>query len=215
MSKQESSCKPCEEGGGHSYHHGDLHSALIDETARMVAEGGTQSVTIRELAKRLEVSRNAPYRHFGDKTELLCAVAEVKLHEFAAILEAARHHPGDRPLQQLHKMGLAYLQFAQENGAIYKMMFSDPLISENKTESLQLAGDNAFGVLLQLLGDCQQQGAINNEPLELQGMFVWSTMHGLSSLLLDIHIHCLPIEDQQQMVESTLEMIQRGLGAEA
>ena len=194
------------------YHHGDLRSALVSETAKIVAARGRQSVTIRELAKRLGVSRNAPYRHFTDKNELLCAVAEVAFYEFASVLEEARKHPGDTALQQLHKMGIAYLEFSQANGAIYKLMFSDPLISENRTPSLQQASDVVFGALLEMLKYCQQQGAINRQPEELQGMFVWSTIHGLSSILLDTNDQ--KIADKQQKVDSTLEMLLRGLGAD-
>ena len=197
---------------GLSYHHGDLRSALVSETAKMVAAEGGQNVTIRELAKRLGVSRNAPYNHFTDKNELLCAVAEVKFYEFATILKEARHHSGDTALQQLHKMGTAYLEFSQANGAIYKLMFSDPLISESKPPSLQQAGEAAFGVLLEMLKYCQQQGVINRQPVELQGMFVWSTIHGLSSILLDRNDQ--KIADKQQKVTFTLEMISRGLGAD-
>lgn len=193
------------------YHHGDLRSALVSETAKIVAAEGRQSVTIRELAKRLGVSRNAPYRHFTDKNELLCAVAEVAFYEFANVLKEARNHSGDTALQQLYKMGIAYLEFSQANGAIYKLMFNDPLISENKTPSLQQASDATFGVLLEMLKYCQQQGVINRQSEELQAMFVWSSIHGLSSILLDTNDQ--KVANKQQKVASTLEMVLRGLGA--
>jgi hypothetical protein len=109
-------------------------------------------------------------------------------------------------------MGIAYLEFSQTNGAIYKLMFSDTLISENRTPSLQQASDAAFGILLEMLKYCQQQGVINQEPEELQGMFVWSTIHGLSSILLDTNDQ--KVADKQEKVTSTLEMVLRGLGAD-
>jgi AcrR family transcriptional regulator len=53
-----------------AYHHGDLRAALLEEAADMIAEAGAASVTMREIGRRLGVSRAAPYRHFVDKTAL-------------------------------------------------------------------------------------------------------------------------------------------------
>lgn len=178
----------------------------------MIVEGGVQSVSIRELAKRADVSRNAPYRHFKDKKELLSAVAEVLFRRFSALLvEVREQNSAADLLVQLEKMGEVYLSFAVENSELYKLMFSEPTIADGKTESLKEAADLSFAVLIDGLASCQEAGLINKDPLELQGMFVWSSLHGLASILIDIQ--CLPVEDLQEMIHSSLIMIRRGIGA--
>ena len=42
-----------------AYHHGDLRAALLAEAAAMIDEEGTSSVTMREIGRRLGVSRSA------------------------------------------------------------------------------------------------------------------------------------------------------------
>ena len=63
------------------YHHGALRQALVDMVLTMVAErGDAAELTLREVARRVGVSHNAPYRHFEDKDALLAAVATEGFH---------------------------------------------------------------------------------------------------------------------------------------
>ena len=73
---------------GSAYHHGDLRAALLAEAAAMIDEGGTSSVTMRAIGRRLGVSRSAPYRHFADKSALLVAVAAAGFDRLRDRLEA-------------------------------------------------------------------------------------------------------------------------------
>ena len=59
-----------------NYHHGDLQQRLLDEATLMIEESGIEGLSLRKLALRAGVSRTAPYHHFKDKNELLCAIAE-------------------------------------------------------------------------------------------------------------------------------------------
>jgi AcrR family transcriptional regulator len=53
------------------YHHGNLKQELIDTALEMIEKEGPESITMRELAKRLDTSRTAPYRHYDSKEALL------------------------------------------------------------------------------------------------------------------------------------------------
>ena len=55
---------------------GGLRRDLIDAARELVEASGTQGLSLREIARRTDVSHSAPYRHFADKEELLAAVAE-------------------------------------------------------------------------------------------------------------------------------------------
>ena len=58
-----------------SYHHGDLRQALLRAAKQLIAEAGIENLSLRKLAERAGVSRTAPYHHFSDKNDLLCAIA--------------------------------------------------------------------------------------------------------------------------------------------
>ncbi len=57
------------------YHHGHLKQTLLNAALALISEVGPQAFTLREVARRADVSHNAPYRHFRDKDELLAVVA--------------------------------------------------------------------------------------------------------------------------------------------
>jgi AcrR family transcriptional regulator len=45
------------------YHHGGLAEALKQAVLELIAEGGIESVTMAEAARRAGVSSGAPYHH--------------------------------------------------------------------------------------------------------------------------------------------------------
>jgi len=59
-----------------NYHHGDLRSTLINAANVLLKEMGIEGLSLRKLADKVGVSRTAPYHHFKDKNQLLCAIAE-------------------------------------------------------------------------------------------------------------------------------------------
>ena len=66
-----------------TYHHGDLRRALVTTALELVRAGGPDAVTIREVARRVEVSPAAIYRHFPDREALVAEVARVARGDLA------------------------------------------------------------------------------------------------------------------------------------
>ena len=59
---------------GSKYHHGNLKRVLLDQALALIEEKGSYDFTMRELARRAEVTHGAPYRHFADKSTLLAGI---------------------------------------------------------------------------------------------------------------------------------------------
>ena len=57
------------------YHHGNLKENLIQQAVLACEESGWENISLRNLAKQLNVSQTAPYRHFETKEDLLAEVA--------------------------------------------------------------------------------------------------------------------------------------------
>src|SRR6266545_2647250 len=56
-----------------AYHHGDLRRALLAAAVAAIEERGPAAISLRDLARRANVSHAAPAHHFGDKAGLLAA----------------------------------------------------------------------------------------------------------------------------------------------
>jgi AcrR family transcriptional regulator len=156
------------------YRHGDLRHALTVAARRMLEERGPEAVSLRELARAVNVSHNAPYRHFRDRSSLFAAVAEAGFAEFADALRKidTALPPGER----LTEMGVAYVMFAVANPQTFKLMFGAHRESEAQSDAERLS----FALLTQ-----QVDRTVKIERVKAYVMASWALVHGLAHLLLD------------------------------
>ena len=94
------------------YHHGALHSALVEASIALAREGGPDRVILREAARAAGVSHSAAYRHFADRDALLAEVSRFARHELAAEMRRRVNRTKD-PRQRLQAVGMAYVDFAE------------------------------------------------------------------------------------------------------
>src|SRR5207248_9133955 len=97
--------------GKKGYHHGSLHSALIEASVALAREGGPDRVILREAARAAGVSHSAAYRHFSDREALLTEVSRSARGELAARMRLGVDRATD-PLDRLAAVGSAYVGFA-------------------------------------------------------------------------------------------------------
>lgn len=165
------------------YHHGDLRQALLEASLALISEEGFGALSLREVARRAGVTHAAPYRHFADKEALLAAVAEQGFVTMTARMKE-RMARETTPEGRLIACGVAYVLFAMEHSAHFRVMFGPHF-----TQPLHLGaseGDtDAFGLLVAAITECQRAGAVGKGvPREL-ALTCWSLVHGLASLLVD------------------------------
>lgn len=196
-----------------SYHHGDLRNALIRSGLEILASEGVQSLSLRNVARKAEVSQAAPYRHFKDKDALLAAIAEQGFIRLGECLEAVEEHYAEDARSLFFQSGLAYIKFAQTNPEYMRIMFRDRNPEAGVTfPALQEVADEAFGFLINVVEFCQHEGlARPGHPLTM-AITAWATLHGLAILLID---NCISPEvfdgtDEKTLILDSLDMILRG-----
>jgi AcrR family transcriptional regulator len=167
-----------------SYHHGDLRRSLLDEAALLIREEGEAGLSMRRLAARAGVSRTAPYHHFKDKQDLLCAIAEEGFNRYLSVLSLDGSELSEQKLRQFVR---AYLDFALDNVEYYDLMFGSHLWKTGQiTESLKTEAHGSFRFYLEQVRSWQDQGLINSKLDVLRYAQVsWSTLHGMCRLLID------------------------------
>jgi AcrR family transcriptional regulator len=159
------------------YHHGDLRAALVTAAAELVACCGAGVVSLREVARIVGVSHNAPYRHFPTREALLAAVAA---HGFELLFEAMQASSREAdPAEHLQACGQTYIAFALKNRGIYQLMFSDE-IKKSDHPDLRAIAERAFNALQGQIADLHphlDEGAAT--------VTAWALFHGLAHLILD------------------------------
>jgi AcrR family transcriptional regulator len=159
-----------------TYHHGDLAAALVQAAMELLEESGEAELSLRAVARRAGVSPAAPYRHYADREALVSAVATVGYRELAEQLAAA--HPSPSTPEQLASVAIAYVQFALERPALFRIMFSEPCDRDNDERVAATAAVTAY------VRSIVERTFPNADP-DAMATAVWALVHGLAFLYLD------------------------------
>lgn len=171
-----------------NYHHGDLYQSLLLAATEMIAEGGTENLSMRKLADRVGVSRTAPYHHFKDKNALLCAIAEQGFERVEKHLNEVQDRERSETLaivftQYVH----TYIELAYQHREEYDLMFGrDIWRNGTPTESLKNRSRQHFKSWLNWIERLCDKKVIRAGDSTLRTAQVyWATLHGLCRLLND------------------------------
>ena len=161
----------------------DVREACLVEAFRIIEESGVEKLSLRDVARRVGVSHQAPYKHFPSRDHILAEIVARCFDEFAVFL--GDRPPSDRPHDDLGAMGLLYLEYAERHPLKYRLMFNTPLPDPRQHPRMMQNAHHAFGILRDRLQGMplRQAEPRSARSADLDAMFVWSTLHGLSSIL--------------------------------
>lgn len=165
-----------------SYHHKDLYNALLKAGIAFLKQKGLHQLSLRKLASQVDVSHNAPYRHFTDKDELLSAIAEYGFNQLTRAMQKAMKPFESDAKQALRASGEAYIHFAIKNPELLELMFGGVIPSNKKSSSHRQAADQSFGVLMAAIEAGKAQKQFRDVATESLALTAWSSVHGLAIL---------------------------------
>jgi len=168
--------------GRKPYHHGNLREALLEAAIRLIAEVGSTAFTLREVARRADVSHNAPYRHFQDKDDLIAAVATQGYRELTEAMMLAAENQRNA-LNRLKHAGLAYVTFALRRPEHFAVMFDAPF-TKNEHPHAARASEQAFSTLVNFVKNCQEDGSLPSGDSLRMALLAWSIVHGIAKLAI-------------------------------
>ena len=158
------------------YHHGNLRAALVGAAMELLEESGATALSLRAVARRAGVSPAAPYRHYADREALVSAIAAVGYRELAERLAAA--HPSPSTPEQLASVAIAYVQFALERPALFRIMFGEPC---DRNDDERVAATAAVSAYVRSIA----QRTFPRADAEALATAIWALVHGLAFLYLD------------------------------
>ncbi len=186
---------------------GDLKEDCIDAAREFIATRGVEQLSLRDVARQLGVSHQAPYKHYPSKDHLLAEVMRRCFEEFAQFLDA-REQSSD-PLEDLHRLGLQYQVFAERHPVEYRLMFGTPWPQHAEQTNLVKDATHAFDVLRTVLTRLYGTSDDRKKLIDSQAMFIWVNMHGLASIRGSIVTRHLGLADDvsHQLTEHVMTMI--------
>jgi AcrR family transcriptional regulator len=186
------------------YHHGDLKRSLIAAGLVLLEEKGASALGLREIARLVGVSAAAPYRHFADRKALLEAVAAEGFRSFSGAM--ARAAEGMAEAEQLAAMAFAYVRFALDQPALFRLMFSAEL-HPYRDPDLKEQAEAAYATIA--VAAAREDKSAPGE----MAVTCWSFVHGLAMLVLEEQILGVSAGNADALVRVLTERFVRDIRA--
>lgn len=191
----------------------ELKEACVRAAREVIAEQGVERLSLRDVARRLGVSHQAPYKHFPSRDHLLAEVIRRCFEGFARFLDTRARH--DDPEADLEALGRRYLAFARAHPLEYRLMFGTPWPEPAVHRGLVRDAVHALDVLRGVLRRLHGEGAAQRTAVDLDAMYVWATMHGVASITQSDVMDQLELapRTEAQFPEHVMRMIAVAMGA--
>jgi AcrR family transcriptional regulator len=162
-----------------------LRGEILSAAAELLeANGNEAAVTLRAIAREVGITAPAIYGHFPDRQAILDTVVA---DACAALIARMRTAQGETPRERLFASCDAYVAFAADQPARYRVLFERfrPSAHGEARAALTmdtLTGGDAFGMLVASIGDCIASGDSEAAEPHAPALAVWVAIHGYASL---------------------------------
>ena len=160
-------------------------AALLRAAAGLLEDRGMAAVTLRAVGERAGVSRQAPYKHFADKEELLSVVAAGYFDHVGVEMAEAADAAGNA-FGRLEAMAEAYVGFALESPHRCRLMFG-PEVKGSPYPVVHEAAGAVYGRFVGIVAECQEAGELPEEDPTRLAALMYATAHGAVDLALSGH----------------------------
>jgi AcrR family transcriptional regulator len=149
--------------------------AILGAAESLLASGGAEGLSIRELCARAGVTPPTIYHHFGDKETLVERVVDACFAEFDRAL-ARRRAPRD-PVEALRWAFDRYLEYGLGHPAHYRLMF------QRRDARPTPGGLASYERLREAVRTIARAGRLV-APVDEAAAAFWAAVHGVTSLAI-------------------------------
>ena len=160
---------------------------MLEIASRQLVANGYERFSLREVAEEAGYSPTALYRYFADRDALLEEVCQGYFAQFGEVLAAAdRSVTG--PRERLMAQAQAYVRYAIENPAIYKLLFLErPEWGMGLTMNA-VATDTGFRVLSDAVEALAAAGGLAKLEVGPASLILWSGVHGMAAMAVTMDL---------------------------
>src|SRR3954471_12490282 len=139
---------------------GERRVQILETLATMLQEPGAERVTTAALAKKLDVSEAALYRHFASKAQMFEGLIEFIEQSLFGLVNKITAEEDDG-VKQTHAILASLLGFAEKNPGMTRVLLGDALVNEDERLQARInqLHDRLEATLKQCLRVAGTQGA--------------------------------------------------------
>ncbi|MGH7475555.1 MAG: TetR/AcrR family transcriptional regulator [Longimicrobiales bacterium] len=175
-----------------------LRTRIVEAARDILSETGLDGLSVRSIAERIEYSPATIYVYFQNKDEVIRAVvaeAFCRLGDYmrADLAQVDREAPATARLLATSR---AYVRFALENAAYFRVMFELPAVAhmecaEPHPDDVSMTEEQPWDYVLAASESAVAQGEVAARTPQHCAVLGWGLIHGLTSLYLAGHLRDL------------------------
>ena len=212
---------------------------IIATAWKQIGETGAAGLSLRAIAREMDLTAPALYRYFEDRDSLVTALIIEAFISFGDALESARDAcPADDHAGRFKAISLAYRQWAISYPQRYMLIFGTPIAGYCMPEEAGPASQRSFLILTGVIADAYQAGKIHLSPeykaltpglraryqllkqmgltypavVQQLALVSWSWIHGLTSLELYGYMPNFLGDQVEGFVQFELDAFMKTLG---
>jgi AcrR family transcriptional regulator len=183
---------------------GDTKQRILRAACALLEREGMEGVTVRKVARMVNITPMGIYNHFPSLEALLIAVYERGVDKLARLVwkgVARANAPGEK----LRSLVNSYSVFGMKNPHYYTLLFGSAFIQKYSWDKPPRSRvmENFWAPLTEVIEACQEAGLLdpgaNSQEIATH---LWATMHGYVSFLLLGRLQQLWQMDEQSILRS-------------
>ena len=146
-----------------------------------IERDGHEAVSLRSLARDLDVTAPAIYDHVANKAEVLGAVATIGYLSLTESFEV----DGEPAIERCRSRARAYVTFAQRRPELFRVMFlyrpaAVTIETDNELSAASVTFDRGLEDIAAAIADGD---LVDRDPVQLN-LTLWAAMHGVAQVAL-------------------------------
>ena len=193
-----------------SYHHGNLKEEFLRIAFEFIHKESVNKLTLKVLSDATGTSRSAIYRHFSSKDALIEEIIRKGFSDFDNHTAPILQNQDTLLVDRFYQASKAYIYWAKENPNLYRLLFGKKYAYiREEIMSIKENSCDGFGALKQAVEEGQKSGILKKEDSLKQSIIIWSSLHGLSSLIIDGFMDVEEISEE--LIDNMFKMLLAGL----
>jgi AcrR family transcriptional regulator len=151
-----------------------LHDEIVAAAIALIdGADDPAALTLRGIARQAGITAPSIYSHFPDLAAVIAAVLARSFEELRDAVKAALGDQDD-PARALVAAGHAYVRFAWEHPARYRLMFAAAGYAPDAVAT--------FALVEEAIGNCVSAGASTSDDPHTDTWLLWAAFHGAATL---------------------------------
>ncbi len=137
---------------------------IINISLALITESGIQSLTIKNLAKRIGFAESAIYRHYENKIQILLAILDFFKRNTEQLF-SNQLNSNENALVRIEKLFVTHFRKFTNTPSLVAVIFSEEIFRNEKQLSTKVAEIMNLNIasLTTIIKDGQQKGEIRND----------------------------------------------------